>query len=204
MTLDSIEEPRDERYLVPGLARGLQILGCFIAPRPRADRGRALSPAGAATRLGVSGMLHTLEQTGLCRACGVTAQPTSSAWACCAWALSSWPPWSSPSMAGPVIEELRDAVWLFCAPGGARRPRGGLCRQGRQAPTPMFHSIQVGARLPAHATVLGRALLSGLDMAELRRALPRGAFARLHRQDAHHRGRPQAADGRRPRAWAMA
>ena len=29
MTLASTEDVRDERYLVPGLARGLQILGCF-------------------------------------------------------------------------------------------------------------------------------------------------------------------------------
>jgi DNA-binding IclR family transcriptional regulator len=36
----------------------------------------------------------------------------------------------------------------------------------------MFHSIQVGARLPAHATVLGRLLLSDLDINALRHLYP--------------------------------
>jgi DNA-binding IclR family transcriptional regulator len=36
----------------------------------------------------------------------------------------------------------------------------------------LFHSIQVGARLPAHATVLGRLLLSDLDMAALQKLYP--------------------------------
>jgi len=50
-----------------------------------------------------------------------------------------------------VVRDARDVVFIAKAAGG----------------NAMFHSIQVGARLPAHATVLGRILLSDVDMKDL-------------------------------------
>jgi DNA-binding IclR family transcriptional regulator len=40
------------------------------------------------------------------------------------------------------------------------------------APTPFTSSVNVGTRLPAHATVLGRVLLADLSLAELRHLYP--------------------------------
>ena len=40
------------------------------------------------------------------------------------------------------------------------------------APTPFASSVNVGTRLPAHATVLGRVLLEDLSLAELRELYP--------------------------------
>jgi DNA-binding IclR family transcriptional regulator len=59
-----------------------------------------------------------------------------------------------------VVRDARDVVFIAKAAGG----------------NAMFHSIQVGARLPAHATVLGRALLADTDMKELSALYPEPAL----------------------------
>jgi len=55
-----------------------------------------------------------------------------------------------------VVRDARDVVFIGKAAGG----------------NAMFHSIQVGARLPAHATVLGRTLLSDVSMQDLMALYP--------------------------------
>jgi DNA-binding IclR family transcriptional regulator len=55
-----------------------------------------------------------------------------------------------------VVRDVRDVVFIAKAAGS----------------NSMFHSIQVGARLPAHATVLGRTLLSDMDMKDLAALYP--------------------------------
>ena len=51
-----------------------------------------------------------------------------------------------------VVRDAREVVFVAKAAGRAT----------------LFNSIQVGARLPAHATVLGRVLLANLSMADLK------------------------------------
>jgi DNA-binding IclR family transcriptional regulator len=66
----------------------------------------------------------------------------------------------------PVIEALRDRSG-FSAHVVVRDARDVVFIAKAAGSNAMFHSIQVGARLPAHATVLGRTLMSDLDMKDL-------------------------------------
>ena len=59
----SADTASDERYLVPGLARGLQLLGCFSRSE-RELTGAELSRRLALPRASVFRLLHTLEQMG--------------------------------------------------------------------------------------------------------------------------------------------
>ena len=71
----------------------------------------------------------------------------------------------------PLLDRLRDDIHYPC---------NLVVRDGRSivyvaksvAPTPFTSSVNVGTRLPAHATVLGRVLLADLSLAELRQLYP--------------------------------
>ena len=67
----------------------------------------------------------------------------------------------------PVIEGLRDATG-YSAHLVVRDAREVVFIAKAAGRSALFHSIQVGARLPAHATVLGRVLMEDLTLAELR------------------------------------
>jgi DNA-binding IclR family transcriptional regulator len=71
----------------------------------------------------------------------------------------------------PIIEDLRTQSG-YSAHLVVRDGREVVFVLKAAGPNALFHSIQVGARLPAHATVLGRALLSDLEMAELQKMYP--------------------------------
>jgi DNA-binding IclR family transcriptional regulator len=71
----------------------------------------------------------------------------------------------------PIIDELRDRSG-FSAHLVVRDARDVVFIAKAAGNNAMFHSIQVGARLPAHATVLGRTLMSDLDMAQLSKLFP--------------------------------
>jgi DNA-binding IclR family transcriptional regulator len=169
MTLASMEEPRDERYLVPGLARGLQILGCF-SRQDRELTGAELSRRLALPRASVVRLLHTLEQMGF-----VERVADSPAYKLSLGVLrlgfEFLASMELTEHGRPIIEELRTQSG-FSAHLVVRDGREVVFVIKAAGANAQFHSIQVGARLPAHATVLGRALLSGLDMAELRRLYP--------------------------------
>ncbi|MGE4339170.1 MAG: IclR family transcriptional regulator, partial [Pigmentiphaga sp.] len=71
----------------------------------------------------------------------------------------------------PIIDHLRD-VSGYSAHLVVRDGREVVFVGKAPSRVASFHSIQVGARLPAHATVLGRLLLADLDLAELKRLYP--------------------------------
>ena len=62
-----------------------------------------------------------------------------------------------------VVRDARDVVFIAKAAGG----------------NAMFHSIQVGARLPAHATSTGQVLLANLPKADLSAWLKGRSLARI-------------------------
>ncbi len=72
----------------------------------------------------------------------------------------------------PIIESLRDQSG-YTAHIMVRDRTEVVCIAKAAGSSATFHAIQVGARLPAHATVLGRLLLLDLDMAELKALYPR-------------------------------
>jgi DNA-binding IclR family transcriptional regulator len=74
-----------------------------------------------------------------------------------------------------VIESLRDQAG-YSAHLVVRDGRDVVVVAKVAGNSALFHSIQVGARLPAHATVLGRVLLAGLDLAGLNALYPEPAL----------------------------
>ncbi|GAB3186266.1 IclR family transcriptional regulator [Hydrogenophaga aquatica] len=154
----------DDRYTVPALARGLQLLMQFNREE-RQLSGAELSRRLDLPRASVFRMLYTLEQGGFVEKAddGVSYKLGLAVLRLGFELLASM---ELTEHGRPVIEELRDrsGYSAHIVVRDAREVVFIAKAAGRNA---MFHSIQVGARLPAHATVLGRLLLSDLDMAAL-------------------------------------
>jgi DNA-binding IclR family transcriptional regulator len=165
-----------DRYHVPALARGLELLSRFTRETPHvtgADLARALD----LPRASVFRMLHTLERSGFVERVGDSA----------AYRLGlgvlrlGFEYLASMDLAEhgrPVIERLRDATG-YSAHIVVRDGREVVFVAKAPGRSALFQSVQVGARLPAHATVLGRILLSDLDEPGLRALYPEGVLERF-------------------------
>jgi DNA-binding IclR family transcriptional regulator len=160
---------QDDRYNVPGLARGLQVLMQFTRQQ-RELTGAELSRRLSLPRASVFRMLYTLEQGGFVERTedGVSYRLGLAVLRLGFELLASM---DLTELGHPVIEELRDRT-SYSAHLVVRDAREVVFVAKAPGRNTMFHSIQVGARLPAHATVLGRILLSDLDMAALRQLYP--------------------------------
>lgn len=165
----STDKAADDRYTVPALMRGLQLLMQFN----RNDR--ELSGADLARRLdlpraSVFRMLQTLEQGGFVERVGDGASYKLGL-SVLRLGFEFLASMELTEHGRPVIESLRDATG-YSAHLVVRDAREVVFIAKAAGRSALFHSIQVGARLPAHATVLGRLLLSGLDMAALSQLYP--------------------------------
>lgn len=154
----------DERYTVPALQRGLELLGCFSRQTP------ALSGAELARRLGlprasVFRMLHTLEQAGFVERVGDSSHYRLGL-GVLRLGFEYLASMELTEHGRPVIEALRDQSG-YSAHLVVRDGREVVFVAKAPGRSAMFQSIQVGARLPAHATVLGRLLLADLSLADL-------------------------------------
>jgi DNA-binding IclR family transcriptional regulator len=166
------EQPGDdaqEKYVVPGLERGLRLLSEFN----RHDK--TLSAPELARRLNVPRstvfrLLTTLERMGFVeRADGTHSYRLGMAVLRLGFEyLASL---ELTELGRPLLERLRDEIGYAC---------NLVVRDGRSIvyvaksvmPTAFVSSVTVGTRLPAHATVLGRVLLEDLSLAELRELYP--------------------------------
>jgi DNA-binding IclR family transcriptional regulator len=154
----------EDRYTVPALARGLQLLTQFSSEE------RELSGAELSRRLGlprasVFRMLQTLEQSGFVERVGEGANYKLGL-GVLRLGFAYLASMELTEHGRPVIDALRDACG-YSAQIVVRDGREVVFVAKAAGHNAMFHSIQVGARLPAHATVLGRVLLSDLDRAAL-------------------------------------
>ncbi len=164
------DKPQNEdRYTVPGLARGLQLLMQFNRDE-RELSGAELSRRMGLPRASVFRMLFTLEQSGFLERCpdGVSYKLGLAVLRLGFELLASM---ELTEVGRPVIEALRDRSG-FSAHVVVRDARDVVFIAKAAGSNAMFHSIQVGARLPAHATVLGRTLMSDLDMKDLAALYP--------------------------------
>jgi DNA-binding IclR family transcriptional regulator len=160
------EDTADGAYLVPGLERGLRILACFSRKEPvlsAPDISRRLE----IPRTTVFRLLQTLEQMGFVERAsreasfqlGVGALHLGFDY------LSSLP---LIERGLPVMQRLRDriglTVHLVIRDGTdivyAARAEGPTSRLGN-------FKVNLGTRLPAHATVHGQVLLGDLDIGDL-------------------------------------
>jgi DNA-binding IclR family transcriptional regulator len=154
----------DERYLVPGLARGLQLLASFTRENPELT-GAELSRQLDLPRASVFRLLQTLEQLGYVERAGDTTRYKLSI-GVLRLGFEYLASMELTEYARPILDDLCSLTGLssHLAVRDGREVVVVAKAVGRSV---MFNSIQVGARLPAHATVLGRILLGGLSMADL-------------------------------------
>ncbi len=159
----------EDRYNVPALTRGLQLLMQFNR-NERILSGAELSRRMDLPRASVFRMLHTLEQGGFVERSddGLGYKLGLSVLRLGFELLASM---ELTEYGRPVIENLRDLSG-YSSHVVVRDSREVVFVAKAPGRNAMFHSIQVGARLPAHATVLGRLLLSDLDMRALSELYP--------------------------------
>ena len=165
-----------DRYFVPGLARGLEVLRLFSSER------RILSITDVAKELGISRssafrLMYTLEYLGFLQKTeegkkyrlGLKVLSLGFAY------LGSL---DLIDAARPALEALRDELGV--STHVVVRDGIEVVYVARYAARGHITSnVQVGKRLPAHATVLGQVLLSGLTDQEIA-ALYRGRKLKSH------------------------
>lgn len=159
----------DDRYIVPALQRGLELLGQFSRYSPELS-GAELSRQLGLPRASVFRMLHTLEKAGFVERVGDTTQYKLSL-GVLRLGFEYLASMELTEHGRPIIEALRDASG-YSAHIVVRDRREVVFVAKATGKSTQFHAIQVGARLPAHATVLGRQLLCCMTMAELTALYP--------------------------------
>ena len=153
-----------DKYLVPALQRGMQLLGQFSRDE-RELTGAELSRRLDLPRASVFRLLQTLEQMGFVERVGDSSHYKLGI-AVLRLGFEYLASMELTEHGRPIIDDL-------CGSTGLSSHL--VVRDGREVVfvaksagrSFMFNSIQVGARLPAHATVLGRILLADLSLAEL-------------------------------------
>jgi DNA-binding IclR family transcriptional regulator len=158
-----------DRYTVPGLERGLRILGEFSRREP------VLTAPELARRLGVPRsavfrLLVTLENMGFVERTH-DGRAHRLGLAVLRLGFEYLASLNITELGRPILERLRDDTG-YAASLVVRDGRDIVYIQ-RAAPTsPFASSVTVGTRLPAHATVLGHVLLADLSLAQLRALYP--------------------------------
>ncbi|SCU87602.1 Transcriptional regulator IclR family [Cupriavidus necator] len=166
---EGAQESAQDKYIVPGLERGLRLLAEF------SSRERTLSAAELARRLKVPRstvfrLLATLEMMGFVeRTDG--GREFRLGMAVLRLGFDYLASLELTELGRPLLDRLRDEIHYPC---------NLVVRDGRSivyvaksmASRPFASTVNVGTRLPAHATVLGRVLLEDLSLAELRALYP--------------------------------
>jgi DNA-binding IclR family transcriptional regulator len=154
-----------DRYVVPGLQRGLQLLAQFTRER-RELSGAELSRRLDVPRASVFRLLQTLEMMGFVERVGDGAHYKLGL-AVLQLGFEYLAAMELTEHGRPVLEALSAATGLS-AHLVVRDGREVVFVAKAAGQSSLFNSIQVGARLPAHATVLGRILLINQSAASLR------------------------------------
>jgi DNA-binding IclR family transcriptional regulator len=166
---DTPEDDLQDKYQVPGLERGLRLLCEF-------DRhNRHLSAPELARRLNVPRstvfrLLTTLERMGFVER-NQGGRDYRLGMAVLRLGFEYLASLELTELGRPLLERLRDEIGYAC---------NLVVRDGRSivyvaksvTPNALVSSVNVGTRLPAHATVLGRVLLEDLSLSALRDLYP--------------------------------
>lgn len=154
----------NQRYQVPALQRGMQLLGEFSRDQ-RELTGAELSRRLGLPRASVFRLLQTLEQLGFVERVGDGANYKLGI-AVLRLGFEYLSSMELTEHGRPILDALCTATGLS-AHLAVRDGREVVVVAKSAGRAVMFNSIQVGARLPAHATVLGRVLLADLSGPEL-------------------------------------
>lgn len=163
---DLLKDPQD-KYIVPGLERGLLLL-CEFSRSNRTLTAPELARRLALPRSTIFRLLTTLETMGFVTRSGNEYRLGMSVLRLGFEYLASL---ELTELGQPLLARLCDRL---------NYPSNLVVRDGRSivyvakvSPPSVFSSaVNVGTRLPAHATVLGRVLLGDLALAELRELYP--------------------------------
>ncbi|XMB48980.1 IclR family transcriptional regulator [Pseudomonas fluorescens] len=163
---DLLKDPQD-KYIVPGLERGLLLL-CEFSRRNRTLTAPELARRLALPRSTIFRLLTTLETMGFVTRSGNEYRLGMSVLRLGFEYLASL---ELTELGQPLLARLCDRV---------NYPSNLVVRDGRSIvyvakvspPSVFSNAVNVGTRLPAHATVLGRILLEDLSLAELRELYP--------------------------------
>ena len=156
----------EDRYQVPALQRGLQLLGQFTRDQ-RELTGAELSRRLGVPRASVFRLLQTLEQMGFVERIGDSAHYKLGI-AVLRLGFEYLASMELTEHGRPILDDLCAATGLS-AHLAVRDGHEVVVVAKSAGRSVMFNSIQVGARLPAHATVLGRVLLGGQTTDDLAR-----------------------------------
>ncbi|RJF96933.1 IclR family transcriptional regulator [Noviherbaspirillum cavernae] len=170
-----VEEPQD-KYLVPGLERGLRLL-CEFSRKDKSLSAPELARRLDVPRSTVFRLLATLERMGFVER-NDGGRDYRLGMAVLHLGFEYLASLELTEIGRPLLERLRDEIHYPC---------NLVVRDGRSivyvaksvAPTAFVSSVSVGTRLPAHATVLGRVLLEDLSLAELRELYPEERLERF-------------------------
>ncbi|NBF13197.1 IclR family transcriptional regulator [Pseudomonas sp. Fl4BN1] len=166
MNDSDLKDPQD-KYIVPGLERGLLLL-CEFSRSNRTLTAPELARRLALPRSTIFRLLTTLEAMGFVTRSGNEYRLGMSVLRLGFEYLASL---ELTELGQPLLARLCDRL---------NYPSNLVVRDGRSivyvakvSPPSVFSSaVNVGTRLPAHATVLGRVLLGDLSLAELRELYP--------------------------------
>ena len=161
---ESEERKNDERYLVPGLVRGLAILQAFNKEAQEMTISE-IAEILDVNRSSAFRLIYTLESCGYLRKASQKTYALDSK--VMELGFNSLSKLSLLDLSTPLMKELRDktktAVHLSILEGTHI-----VFVNNIQSTGPFTSTITFGTRWPAHATVIGQLLLSSLPDAEIR------------------------------------
>ncbi|HEY8610879.1 MAG TPA: IclR family transcriptional regulator [Roseomonas sp.] len=170
------EGPTDDRYIVPGLSRGLEVLLAFTPERRRMTL-TEMGQAVGVTRSAVFRIAYTLDQLGF-----LTYDPGTRTYALGPQVLRLGYGYLASrdlvEVAQPQLEALRDRTG-WSAHLGVLDGREVVYLARLPTRRSLSSVVQVGTRLPAHATTMGRILLASLPPGQLKE-LYAGAILEPH------------------------
>jgi DNA-binding IclR family transcriptional regulator len=162
--MSSPDEIPLDAYKVPALERGLSLLGLF-SPSERRLTGAQMSKRLGFPRASVFRLLYTLEQMGFVERIAGTAEYSLGV-AVLRLGFEYLASQDLTELGRPAVDALRDSTGMT-AHLVIRDQRDVVFIIKALGRTALFQSIPVGARLPVHATALGRCLLADLTEAQL-------------------------------------
>ncbi|MBG4729582.1 IclR family transcriptional regulator [Pseudomonas aeruginosa] len=164
--MDKSDDSQD-KYIVPGLERGLLLL-CEFSRKDRTLTAPELARRLKLPRSTIFRLLTTLEAMGFVTRNGNEYRLGMAVLRLGFEYLASL---ELTELGQPLLNRLCDEIRYPCNLG-VRDGRSIVYVAKVSPSTPLSSSVNVGTRLPAHATVLGRILLQDLSLGELRELYP--------------------------------
>jgi len=156
---ESKPAPRSSSEFVGSLARGLSVIQAFGHDAPKMTLSEVAERTGL-NRAAARRFLLTLCELGFARTDGKLFELTPKVLTLGYAYLSSLDIWQA---AGPYLQEVTDALNESCSASVLDGTSVVYVARSAAPHRIMSVSLQLGSRLPAHATGMGQVLLAGLD-----------------------------------------